>query len=146
MATDVRHMALHWCLQQVQALVPTLPPHDCGAGICGLIRGAVFDNIDLPKLSEDVEFSELSGMIPGYRHVHNHADRMVEEFLDLAELWPRHSGNPQYPVPGPRHQDAEAAYWRQVHRPQFWDPETEYGAARLELLDWCLEYLRSQDS
>lgn len=54
---------------------------------------------------------------------------------DLMETWPKYSGNPYYPVPHPIHHPEfayDAAYNKR------WDPTTEYGANRLELLEYLI--------
>lgn len=61
-----------------------------------------------------------------------------EEFLDLAQGWPKHSGARFFPVPMPSFDPAEAYTYLTL-----W--VGEYGARRMELVNWCIEQLESRN-
>jgi hypothetical protein len=61
-----------------------------------------------------------------------------EEFLDLAYDWPKHSGAWFFPVPMPSFAPAEAYAYLPLWR-------GEYGALRMELVNWCIEQLESRN-
>lgn len=61
-----------------------------------------------------------------------------DEFLDLARGWPKHSGRRYFPVPMPRFTPAEAY----AELPKW---VGEYGARRMELVNWCIEHLESRN-
>lgn len=62
-----------------------------------------------------------------------------EEFDELAKRWPEYSGDYTFPVPHPT-RTAEAAYHDAQKRLAMW--KGKYGAARLRLLNWCIEQLQ----
>lgn len=60
-----------------------------------------------------------------------------EEFKLLMCDWPEFSGDEKYPVPHPIW-EPEYAYNFSSYK-EFYDPDEEYGAARLRLLDYLIE-------
>lgn len=56
------------------------------------------------------------------------------ELQDVAQQWPKHSGVWSYPVPSPS--GSPQAGYRELPK---WDGE--YGALRMELVNWCIEQL-----
>ena len=54
------------------------------------------------------------------------------EFLEACKAWPKHSGNPEFPVPHPN-EGPRSAY---IGTPNLW--EGQYGDNRRELLAWLL--------
>ena len=62
--------------------------------------------------------------------------------MDLAEEWPEFSGNARYPVPHPTMRPNEA--FDLVPVEDMWSPESAYGAARLDLLDWLIARLEAE--
>ena len=76
--------------------------------------------------------SELALPVELYHWTH------IRDFNTIAELWPKYSGNGRYPVPSPnRNIDPETMY--NITK-NCWIGE--YGALRIELLDWCIEYCK----
>lgn len=60
--------------------------------------------------------------------------------LGTAHYWPLHSGNPMYPVPSPYPgMDAVEVFMKPMEGVGFYSGE--YGALRLELLDWLINRL-----
>ena len=69
----------------------------------------------------------------------------------LAEImrqWPKHSGNYTYPIKVERFSElsADEQFWGILYNNQKFSKELikEYLALRLELLDFCIEYLRTK--
>lgn len=75
--------------------------------------------------------------------VEQHAGlRVANENYALMLGWPEHSGDEAYPVPAPiPGRSNSGAYWACGNK---W--VGEYGAARLRLLDWCINELESRDA
>lgn len=73
-------------------------------------------------------------------------DRAMEELLsDVMETWPKWSGSRTFPIPGTGGKSKISTYVDfAITRGNMWDPETEYGRLRLELLDHCITYLQSE--
>lgn len=61
-----------------------------------------------------------------------------KEFEELVLSWPKFSGDVEYPVP-PANPDetADTEFWHAFNRTTMW--EGEYGALRMELLDYLIE-------
>jgi len=53
--------------------------------------------------------------------------------------WPKFSGDENYPIPG-----GEEAF-DETHRENMWNPEHPYGALRLELLDFMIDYFSPEN-
>lgn len=77
---------------------------------------------------------------------------IVEEESDFEELltdvmcsWPKAAGSRNFPVPGTNGKGYVASYidFRRT-KENMWDPETEYGRLRLELLDHCIAHLQGE--
>lgn len=65
------------------------------------------------------------------------------EFQNLYKQWPRYSGSEKFPVPGPDGNAPTSAFvW--TDGGDMWNPHHPYGAARLELLNWCIEQLETE--
>lgn len=60
--------------------------------------------------------------------------------------WPQHSGNLHFPVPAPESQDPRTYYFYARHRGITWDRGHPYGAARWELLEWCIARIEEEAS
>lgn len=60
------------------------------------------------------------------------------EYINVCEKWPENTGN-VYPVPHPTLPPGSAYFSTGVD--EMWNPDHPYGAARLRLLDWSIEYL-----
>lgn len=76
---------------------------------------------------------------------------IVEEEANFEELltdvmcsWPKSSGSLNFPVPGVEGKGYIASYvdFRRT-KGDMWDPKTEYGRLRLELLDHCIAQLQN---
>lgn len=66
----------------------------------------------------------------------------LKEALYCAfKAWPEFSGDKVYPVPGPGDTRPDVAY--HTCKDKF-NPETEYGAARLRLLDFLIQYFEEK--
>lgn len=70
----------------------------------------------------------------------------TEDLLDEAmAAWPKATGSRLFPVPGVGGKSRTASYVDFRDSPKsMWDPETEYGRLRLELLDHCINYLQQE--
>jgi len=72
-------------------------------------------------------------------------DILPYDFLPVFEkayvLWPKYSGNLNYPVPHPKLHPREA--YETVY--DVWDVDTEYGRDRRELALWFADYLEWRD-
>lgn len=62
----------------------------------------------------------------------------ILEFRELAANWPKYSGSNTFPVPCPGY-DSGTAYVELTK----W--EGEYGALRMELVNWCIGQLESRN-
>lgn len=63
----------------------------------------------------------------------------LDALLEQAfEAWPKYSGDDAYPIPG-----GEEAF-DQTHRDDMWNPNHPYGALRLELLDYLINYFEEK--
>ena len=106
---------LHCALLNVRRLAETSPQVH---GICGVL--------------DDYLCATVKGSTRDY--VRGAAQDDLEE---MFPRWPEFSGLWGYPVPAP-------ASWEMTPREAYgyatdlWDPECEYGAARLRLLDWLI--------
>lgn len=80
----------------------------------------------------------------GYAHVHENLE--LDDLLhELMVSWPKATGSSDFPVPGTDGQSYLAAYVdRRTNRESLWDPKTEYGRLRLELLDHCINKLNEE--
>lgn len=58
----------------------------------------------------------------------------------IFPLWPRHSGNPTYPVPHPSREPADAFYF-EIR--ELW-ADTPYGNARRELVAFCISTIKAE--
>lgn len=76
-------------------------------------------------------------------HGHPIENLELDMLLDeLMQSWPKATGSLNFPVPGTDGQDYLAAYLdRRANKESLWDPKTEYGRLRLELLDHCINKL-----
>lgn len=76
----------------------------------------------------------------------NCGDRIAwaENQDECFEAWPEHSGDSDYPVPSCSELHPRSIYIR-CDGDDFWNPEHPYGAARLRLLDHCIEWFKSRD-
>lgn len=63
-----------------------------------------------------------------------------ETFGEIAKLWPKYSGDSDYPVPNPNGDFHPLVIYTITKN--CWIGE--YGALRVELLDWCIEYCKQQ--
>ena len=61
---------------------------------------------------------------------------MAEVGIDFKD-WPHYSGDPLYPIPSGNH-IRPCIYYELVTRSK-WDPKTNYGRLRLDLLDWLIQ-------
>lgn len=66
-------------------------------------------------------------------------DKIDEILMEVFSHWPNFSGDIHYPVPHPRCSPMEG--YEISRRTSLWDPETEYGKARFELLEFSIKYL-----
>lgn len=89
-------------------------PHETW-GICGNVR-RVAGSLRLP-----IGSIELGGI------------------YDVFTEWPKFSGDPGHPIPG-----GPNVYWLAKYAGKLWDKNTEYGALRWELLDFCIEELKKE--
>lgn len=64
--------------------------------------------------------------------------------LGSMSTWPKSSGSINFPVPGTNGKGYVANYidFRRS-KENMWDPKTEYGRLRLELLDHCITQLQN---
>lgn len=60
------------------------------------------------------------------------------------EAWPEYSGDRIYPVPGTGMFQPGAMYDR-TSAENMWHPDKPYGAARLRLLDHCIDWFKEKD-
>ena len=68
------------------------------------------------------------------------ADDLLEEVM---ATWPKSTGSINFPVPGTNGRSYTACYVDcRRDKTNMWDPETEYGRLRLELLDHCIAHLQ----
>ncbi len=81
-------------------------------------------------------------------HIHNfYGNRQVspkelsEEYEKLFRMWPKFSGNIQFPVSGIDGMSAEESY---VYTKNLWRQSSQYGRDRMELLDFMISQLESQ--
>lgn len=92
-------------------------------------------------LTELIHLRDHGPMCRGWGICSNLGQGGEAEFRELAANWPKYSGSITYPVPcpgfepsayasGPRHAYMGLPKW-----------EGEYGALRMELLNWCIEQL-----
>lgn len=77
----------------------------------------------------------------------DHCSVEFEELTELFTLWPKFSGNVGYPIYSGslRHASAKNEYFFYQHRSSLWDEKTEYGKLRIELLQFCIDYLEKQE-
>lgn len=61
------------------------------------------------------------------------------EFARLYKKWPEYSGNPTYPVPSPDGKYTPEQAFDYTCEDKY---AGEYGAARMRLLNWCIEELQ----
>ena len=66
-----------------------------------------------------------------------------EEFDVTARRWPEHSGDEDYPVPSPDAWMSAKDYYRHANRMQMWLPGEPYADARLRLLRFVIDELKS---
>lgn len=64
-------------------------------------------------------------------------------FTDIAARWPEHSGDGYYPVPSPDARMRAEDYYLQASRVQMWLPGEPYADARLRLLRFVIDELKS---
>lgn len=57
----------------------------------------------------------------------------------MFKMWPKFSGNIEYPIPGGR-----KAYTESYDNKTLWDKSSEYGQLRWELLDFMIETLQTE--
>lgn len=130
-APDVSKMTLSWALRETRQHV--IDRRALGGqvehGICGIIRHVVLQHSGLDPHQPDLRS-------PWYRSVGRYQDELITQFLDLAESWPRSSGNYSYPVPSDGVHPA-TAFHRAYSVLELWSTSTEYGQARWALLAWC---------
>jgi len=71
----------------------------------------------------------------------------VELLNKLFILWPKFSGYVLYPVASGGHtfknDRDEFIYYQNIDK--LWDEKTEYGKLRIELLQFCIDYLEKQE-
>lgn len=68
----------------------------------------------------------------------------IERFADLVKQWPEFSGCVVYPV---KHPYTTSGLGYLYGKPsEMWNPEHPYGAARLRLLNWCIERLEAEQN
>ena len=60
---------------------------------------------------------------------------------DVAELWPKYSGDSCYPVPDPSGDDHDPVYVYQTTLDE-WEEGTAYTALRIELCRFIIDYLK----
>ena len=63
----------------------------------------------------------------------------IDKMAKLISKWPLHSGDSLYPVPSSQHSQPGAAFQMAYLDRILWDQTTEYGRARLALLDYLIE-------
>ena len=66
-----------------------------------------------------------------------------EEFVATARRWPEHSGNEDCPVPSPDARMSAEDYYNHASRVQRWMPGEPYADARLSLLRFVIDELKS---
>lgn len=66
-----------------------------------------------------------------------------EEFNATARRWPEHSGNEDYPVPSPDAWMSAEDYYNHASYMQMWLPGEPYADARLRLLRFVIDELKS---
>lgn len=57
--------------------------------------------------------------------------------------WPESTGNPDYPISCEGYPTPSGAF-NLIAAKDFWNPEHPYGAARLRLLDHCIEWFKAR--
>lgn len=77
-------------------------------------------------------------------NVHTQDQPCMTLFSQIITLWPKHSGEKFYPVPGVN-MSAQLEYNNAKLVLKLWDKSTEYGMLRYELLDFCINYLQKKD-
>ena len=91
----------------------------------------------------------ICGSVFDYFAVNRTADcsvslRWAQDYLtQLFAKWPKHSGDKVYPVPHPT-ESSGTAYDDAEETESLWDPSTEYGALRWELLEFCISELEKE--
>lgn len=73
------------------------------------------------------------------KNIQTHSIRYGDYLTSLFMSWPKFSGVSAYPVPHPDYESANCAY---NATEMMW--EGEYGALRMELLDFCITELEDQ--
>lgn len=73
-------------------------------------------------------------------------DIPVDDLLEeIMATWPKSSGSVNFPVPGTNGKGYGECYTdARVAKENMWDPETEYGRLRLQLLDHCINKLNEE--
>jgi hypothetical protein len=66
-----------------------------------------------------------------------------EEFVATARRWPEHSGDEDYPVPSPCAGMSAEDYYNHASCMQMWLPGEPYADARLRLLRFVIDELKS---
>lgn len=66
---------------------------------------------------------------------------LSNEFRGVYIQWPLYSGCMVYPVPSPSPAYTASDMYLSSTPHMMWSPDHPYGALRLELLDWCINFL-----
>lgn len=66
-----------------------------------------------------------------------------DNYEDCFKDWSEFSGNISYPIDGFERSPISA--YIDTSESDMWNPEHNYGAARLRLLDHCIEWFKSKD-
>ena len=111
------------------------------------VRQALLDALMLVKDHGPKDVSQ--GICTAVAHVLGHDtifgvdEDMDDLMLEIMSTWPKNSGSMNFPVPGTNGKSYIASYVDfRDHKRSMWDPKTEYGCLRLELLDHCIAHLQ----
>lgn len=96
---------------------------------------------DVPKYNGICDYINITFM-PKYMRVRR--SEYNQKLLRLFGLWPEFSGSYKYPVQNKYEFCGESlsdAYSKACNEGTLWDQSTEYGKARMRLLNWMIERL-----
>jgi hypothetical protein len=113
-------------------------PKDGNLSDKGICYGSLWASCELWPMYSGHSLSTLASEWLSYLVIRNRVPNEVA-LESIWAKWPKMSGNLQFPVLG------LAAYMEHCPRNVHWDPSTFYGQERLDLLNWMIGELRSND-
>jgi hypothetical protein len=76
-------------------------------------------------------------------HIANYDSEDIVQFKNIAQQWPEYSGSRTFPVPHPNKNSQEA--YMSADSVEMWGTGP-YAKARYRLLDWVIEYLKTNQT